>query len=285
MKLETIFHPRFTHKDNVLIYHYCDKYVFESICQHQELWLSDIYTMNDSTEFNYGRDLFTRVLIDNKNEFDQQFRWYMIFTVMGTSEHTLPLIVCFSKKGDLLSQWRAYADDGRGFSIGFNSNAIFHNLGVNINSVSYKESEQYKLVLDTLRGLFAWWKEEGEDFSQISEPSMRFAIDLAYLKNSTFFEEQEVRIIRLMTRNGKNLYDPGRNSKAGKIAPLDVLSRARGGQDIKYVKLPINIKSQYIIKEVIVGPKNEVTINQIEQQLLDLDLKGILVKKSKSPYR
>jgi len=31
-------------------------------------------------------------------------------------------IACFSEKGDLLSQWRAYADDGEGVAIGFDPN-------------------------------------------------------------------------------------------------------------------------------------------------------------------
>ena len=34
-------------------------------------------------------------------------------------------ITCFSRNGDLLSQWRAYGDDGRGVSIGFNSKLLY----------------------------------------------------------------------------------------------------------------------------------------------------------------
>jgi len=30
-------------------------------------------------------------------------------------------VACFSAADDLLSQWRAYADDGCGFAIGFNA--------------------------------------------------------------------------------------------------------------------------------------------------------------------
>lgn len=33
-------------------------------------------------------------------------------------------ITCFSRNGDLLSQWRAYGDDGKAVSIGFNSKLI-----------------------------------------------------------------------------------------------------------------------------------------------------------------
>lgn len=68
---------------------------------------------------------------------------------MSAVPNTLPLISCFSKNGDLLSQWRAYAEDGKGFSIGFDSNYIYHGLGVNINSVVYEEETQYRLILNT----------------------------------------------------------------------------------------------------------------------------------------
>ncbi|WP_416152053.1 DUF2971 domain-containing protein [Pseudomonas sp. Bout1] len=34
------------------------------------------------------------------------------------------LATCFSKAGDVLSQWRAYADDGQGYAIGFDSKLL-----------------------------------------------------------------------------------------------------------------------------------------------------------------
>lgn len=123
---------------------------------------------------------------------------------MSAIPNTLPLIACFSKNGDLLSQWRAYAEDGKGFSISFNSNAIYHGLGVNINSVVYDEEKQYSLILNTIRGLHAMWKLNNEDYEEIQILSGIFSIDLAYLKNSTFFEEQEIRIIRLLVKEEEN---------------------------------------------------------------------------------
>jgi len=71
IEFETTFIPRFIPNDNSIIYHYCNDYVLKSICENQEIWLSDIYAMNDSSEFEWGRELFLRVLKENKNEFDQ----------------------------------------------------------------------------------------------------------------------------------------------------------------------------------------------------------------------
>ena len=285
MEFETTFSPRFIANDNSIIYHYCNEYVLKSISQNQEIWLSDIYAMNDSSEFEWGRELFIKVLKENKNEFDQLFRFFIISKVMSAVPNTLPLIACFSKNGDLLSQWHAYADDGKGFSIGFNSNAVYHGLGVNINSVVYEEQKQYSLILNTIRGLHAIWKLNNEDYEDVQTPSKIFAIDLAYLKNPTFFEEQEIRIIRLLVKEEKNFIDIGGNSEINDINPLPILNRKRNENDIKYIKLPIKIRSEHIIKEIIIGPKNENLVENVERFLFASGLNNVSVKKSKSTYR
>ncbi|MGN6603620.1 MAG: DUF2971 domain-containing protein [Ginsengibacter sp.] len=284
-KFETTFSPRFIPNDQSIIYHYCNDDVLKSICENQEIWLSDIYAMNDSSEFEWGRELFITVLKENKKEFDQLFRFFIVSKVMSAVPDTLPLIGCFSKNGDLLSQWRAYSEDGKGFSIGFDSNKIYQGLGVHINSVVYEEEVQYKLILNTLRGLHAIWKSTNENYDEIQIPSQIFSIDLAYLKNPTFFEEQEIRIIRLLVKDGSEYVDVGGNSEINDVYPLKVSRRKRDEGDIMYIKLPLKIKSKHIIKEIIIGPKNENSVKQMEDIIRQLGLDGVSVKKSKSTYR
>lgn len=285
MHFETTFSQRFNPIANSIIYHYCGDSVQNSICENQEIWLSNIYAMNDSSEFEWGRQLFIKALKENKGEFDQAFRIFIISKVMSTVPNTLPLIACFSINGDLLSQWRAYADDGKGFSIGFDTNSIYEGLGVNLNSVVYDENKQYLLVLNTLKGLHALWKENEENYDEIDEPSKIFSIDLVYLKNPTFFEEQEIRIIRLLVKHGESFVDIGGNSKINSIEPLTVLLRSRDENEIEYIKLPIKTNTEHIIKEIIIGPKNKKTISEVQKYLNDLGLDGIVVKKSMSTYR
>src|SRR5437868_13516061 len=40
------------------------------------------------------------------------------------SKCTRQFLACFSTSGDSLSQWRAYADDAQGFSIGFDTSDL-----------------------------------------------------------------------------------------------------------------------------------------------------------------
>ena len=42
-----------------IIYHYCSVEIFISIIENQELWASDIFKMNDSSEEKYLEDLLS----------------------------------------------------------------------------------------------------------------------------------------------------------------------------------------------------------------------------------
>lgn len=59
-------------------------------------------------------------------------------------------ICCFSENGDILSQWRAYADDGKGLAIGFNVKKIeelLKNLNERENNgLKIAESELAKVI-------------------------------------------------------------------------------------------------------------------------------------------
>ncbi|MCY0978896.1 DUF2971 domain-containing protein [Chryseobacterium wangxinyae] len=240
--------------------------------------------MNDATELKWARDLFLNTLKAYKNEFTQDFRFAIINSVFTVDNYVLPLIGCFSFNGDLLSQWRAYADDGKGFSIGFSSNLIQQGLGVNIQPISYDLKEQKEIIIDSLKELFIVWKENKKLFLNISKG---FSIDLNYLKNPHFKEEAEVRIVRLIVKDQDSLkyHDVGGNSEINKIQPLSILERERNGQKIKFIKLPITIPNHQIIKEIILGPKSTLDYDKVKKLLEYNNFKNVKIKKSQIPYR
>lgn len=63
-------------------------------------------------------------------------------------------VICFSENGDLLSQWRGYADNGRGVTIGFDYNTlqeyVKQNFGIlELKNVVYiSEEDRQKLVTE-----------------------------------------------------------------------------------------------------------------------------------------
>lgn len=282
MSLKTIYHERYLPNEDSVIYHYCSEQTFLAICKTQSIWLSDILEMNDRLEYQWGRDKVTEVLKKHKDEFTQDFRISLIMGIYAPDTHVRPFICSFSKVADLLSQWRAYAQDGAGFSIGFSARYIYEHLGVNINSVVYAEDEQEELVLDTIKGLFATWHIDKVEYYKIA---MMFGVELAYFKNPSFFEEQEIRIIRLLNNSNNIFTDPGGNSfhKPTAVHPVQQRNSTQG--EIKYISLPIGDDKDSCIQEVILGPKNPATIESVRQQLESIGLSKIKIKKSLSSYR
>jgi len=272
---------------DILIYHYCNEFVLNSILENKKIWLSDINFMKDSTELKWARDLFIKVLTDNKSIFEQEFRFYIIHSVFELDNNALPLIGCFSLDGDLLSQWKDYGENGEGFSIGFSSKLIYEGLGVNIYPITYDENKQYEIILNELKGIYEEWKRNDKDYGSISMFSAFFSVDLNYLKNPCFKKEKEVRIVRLIVKNSitKKFEDIGGKSDIKRIEPLEVKTRKKDSEDILYVELPIDIPTDQVIKEIVLGPKCSIDSEWLSVKLKMENILNVEIKKSKIPYR
>lgn len=98
----------------MILYHYCSVESFFSIITSKKIRLSDLAHTNDSQELRYGFEhiltYFESITGQQLNEDQKKNIW---------KEYYGAYAICFSEKGDLLSQWRGYADDGHGVSIGF----------------------------------------------------------------------------------------------------------------------------------------------------------------------
>ena len=62
-----------------IIYHYCSIDIFLTIIENQELWVSDIFKMNDSSEEKYLEDLLRFYLKRIHGELlkDKKFKEYL----------------------------------------------------------------------------------------------------------------------------------------------------------------------------------------------------------------
>ena len=103
-------------------YHYCSVEKFFNIMQTSTLRLGNPLSMNDYSEVIW----FLKLI---KNYADKKWiyqniseKWFLIESIIKdiTQEIEFPYILCLSKKNDVLSQWRSYADDGKGVAIGIN---------------------------------------------------------------------------------------------------------------------------------------------------------------------
>ena len=106
--------------------------------------------MNDFSETHWAYERFidaaNEVIEEVGREFIDKFDLY----AHSTQLHILPFICCFSADGDVLSQWRAYADDGVGVAIGFATHSL-EKLNVRSVAIDYDSESQVRHYSAILR--------------------------------------------------------------------------------------------------------------------------------------
>ncbi|MEZ8306834.1 DUF2971 domain-containing protein [Vibrio splendidus] len=98
--------------------HYCSPLVFKSIIENKEIWATDLRSTNDPSEVIEGNKIISKLWNEMTEDKDIQFQ-------DNINSNDIHLSTSFSKTPDSLSQWRAYGDDGKGFSLGFCENTLF----------------------------------------------------------------------------------------------------------------------------------------------------------------
>jgi hypothetical protein len=111
------------------VFHYTNDFGLRSILDSNKLWMSDIFSMNDPSELHYGiktfQETFTKMPIkhghiqQNYSKFIENFYKEKIIQKILFAYST-----SFSTKGNDLTQWRSYGDNGRGYCIEFSYSDI-----------------------------------------------------------------------------------------------------------------------------------------------------------------
>lgn len=152
-------------------------------------------------------------------------------------------ISCFSKQGDILSQWRNYANDAKGISLGFSQEkmkAILNKINTNNKNISFEletvkyisnEEKEYKKILEKIEFIN---KEIEKEYIKLCSDLSSFILRDLYKEikiinleegmNETnkqniisFLKEQTIEIIATMTAESLNLKNMGEGFKKGII--------------------------------------------------------------------
>ena len=268
-----------------IIYHYCNVESFSAIIQNKILWLSSVYNLNDYKEIHWIKDKLSNKL---KNSITKNnFLLYKAFEELYSKQLPNVYIGSFSKGSDLLSQWRAYANDGFGVAIGFNEDYFKKNKLIHTSEVLYDEKEQedtIDLLLQPLGELDIKIDINSEYFKDVCSSIIVELNNLsARSKNELFKEEQEVRLI-----HNPIIIDDKENQQfifKNNISPMKF--RAVCGNLIPYFELDIDINSKdsNSIVEIIKGPKNKFIDEEVKIFLAQNGFYNVDVKSSKSSYR
>jgi hypothetical protein len=271
---------------NEIIYHYCDANAFHSICTNRKLWFNDLFSMNDSLEIHWGYSIWEEAASLKMKKYGKEFLDEIDEILHFSGFQGLLLANCFSTNGDVLSQWRAYANDGKGYVIGFDAKELL-NLPVKALEVSYDKEQQIKEASAVIDMLYLIKQDNLEEFKTCC---YLFGYDLSSFKNPAFIEEKEIRLIHLL--------DFKRSNKSFKLVDEGgrYFGEERKGEEVKF-RIKEDIPTPYIelnfsnndktnpIKEVIIGPKNSVKETAISIFLETIGIENVIIGKSKASYR
>jgi hypothetical protein len=209
------------------LFHYTNLEGLKGILGSRSLWFTHAGALNDPIEIQYGRDLIVNLINDlSQKESDEIFRSFfdqlkIQLSTLGNLIHH-PFICCFCEEGDLLSQWRAYADSGGGYSIGFSLNSntclstditqVDDSKPLFLRRIIYKEEQQRELVLNYLNLVIPVVKKESKhymDSPSDTYPSTVLGVQVSNIlldmmlcfKHPAFHEEKEWRMIRVTRDN------------------------------------------------------------------------------------
>jgi hypothetical protein len=149
------------------VYHYTDSNGLFGILKSGNLWFHDVFAMNDPSELSHGFNIFRTVVASQDcPEIFREFYHRNLEPMLNglTENHELHDVgyfcVCsFSKtKGDV-GQWRAYADDGRGVALSFNTRTFENhfalgNPGCQTFPVQYNQQWLRRLYTEVLHEIW-----------------------------------------------------------------------------------------------------------------------------------
>src|ERR1700680_3576354 len=112
-----------------MLYHYTNDAGLKGIIESGKLWFSDIFGLNDPSELRHGLSIAIDVIKSrttaNRPEVATFARLLERLDMDSGIEEAAHFFICsFSGDGDDLGQWRAYADNGRGFALGFETASL-----------------------------------------------------------------------------------------------------------------------------------------------------------------
>lgn len=319
-----------------ILYHYCSTEAFLSIVQNKSIWLSDANKTNDPSELNYIFEFFTATVNECLEKYADKYTelilrkvkdivhstaYALVYEKAQIAKYKKNFICCFSEAKDLLSQWRAYGNDGNGVAIGFNSDMlsrICRDDTFGFAKVIYSEKKVKDFLNKMLFNKLQWAIDScldkgGDDkvddqklFIQVSMIIFSIWQEGFIFKHSSFSEEREWRLYKYITFSNyhfdKGVDDYGyasfldgifseNNVYVGEFTRSSLKYRTSCNNIYPYFEIGFNNCKEKMIKQIILGPKCE--IKELDLKLLltqnhyitDVYSRKIKIIKAKSPYK
>ena len=315
-----------------LIFHYCDNQKMANILAGKTLRMSDITKSNDYWEVKYffpgildalqdeyANNPFALEYMGKKDEgaFNRLLqKEYEILEYEFSQGGVANFVVCFCEKGDVLSQWRGYANDGKGCSLGFSISELKdycskNNEAITLERVEYKTPaemdeiiiEKAIKILDELKNMrkyikeefpFANTKEKVDKMLKFFFHQMIVSVLMGSLKykNKAFEEEKEWRIYfkQQIYKFPKYIFSDEEDDHMFWDSTIQLIRNKvdfciTDDDLVAFYPIKFGDISSNPVKKVIAGPKNHILLRDFLLYIKSKSLSEIDFEYSSISYR
>lgn len=270
---------RYTEEIPLCLYHYTTADGLMSILSQNLLRASNAYFLNDSSEVHHALEVISKALAGMNGIADLGDP---VKFVSKLQESVDLYITCFCEKGNLLSQWRGYGDQGGGFSIGFDLRSV-PNTSLLLRKVVYSNTEKQQRIEAIIGRYQEWMKQYSSHYHSNEHLRAKFKSYLGLnlfecalsFKDDSFSEEQEWRLIKIV--------------KLDQRSDLDAIQfRTNKNRMIPYINLTLgDHPSRLPVKQVYLGPNGDSNLAKKSLELFKLknDLGYLEILPSCIPFR
>jgi hypothetical protein len=278
------------------LYHYTNATGLRGIVESQKIWFTSYLHLNDPSELIHGIGIVHRLLkeIGGTDEglvkmfcemVDDLFQHRNFTDIFGF------YIASFSRARNDLGQWRAYADNGRGFALGLaphlfeavnNPDPMPNEYYVVPVLYGEKAAEQrYRVAIEAATTIVRANRPHLSD-KNVGIPFLRRMADELIagqliltsltVKHEAYSHEKEVRLVMLGMRDRQKPY---------------LKTRIRGSEIVPFMEGEMPLRDKDCIVEIVIGPAAAALAKDAVQSLLQsFGIKrGDVIRDSGIPYR
>lgn len=286
-----------------ILYHYCSTDSFHKIISGRSLRLSALSFSNDYLEGRLAR-LVIRSLSRESNLDEYQKK--NIEDLMDLFENSFDSHgFCLSGSADVLSQWRGYADDGNGLSIGFSTKYLkslianqqaSRNGALALSQVLYTDDDHRKVVKPIFNEVLKIVKDPDFD-DRFFGGLLSIAPDNFILDKRNKAAEKKFRLLEAMTKLLPKMFTL-------KTSAFSEESEWRLQESCVYREVSLGkhvaSRNQLIpfhllnidkiddiepIAEIVLGPKHKTPLPNLKGFLDQYDFKNVVMRTSSASYR
>lgn len=184
-------------------WHYTSLEAVAGVLESGTLRLSHVQSLNDYQELQHGLDVAADVVLHDFCDTEAGQELARVLSILVDETLYAPTFVgCFSRVGDDVAQWRAYADEGKGCAVKVDFGELMHGVDpeeFDCREVAYESSSQQQIVRQVLaKAMDAIRRgETGRLADDVFGDALYEAFEAAaFLKHQAFASESEVRVVQ-----------------------------------------------------------------------------------------